>query len=210
MNMGAHKVSWGKIIAGAAVAAGAVAVIAFCPETTQEVMESLKSAAGWAYDKAGDAANWLWAQIVGTGDVEAIKAAAASAQTAESVNAAVAAVDAVPGVEAGVVKDVLVETAKSATADATAKGAIAAESTKGLFHNLLGFAVQNKALAIGSAAAAGAIVAGASKAHHGHSQGHDQSFTVREQQRAAEALMVARMAAQGYQPAMAMAGQRGR
>lgn len=87
---------------------------------------------------------------------------------------------------------------------ATAYGAIG-DAGKWILSKLGQFAdllAEHKEIAIGSAAAAGGLIGAAhlGKKHHEDAP----SFAEREDLRNVQALMIARMQAQGYQPAMAM------
>ena len=133
------NVSWGKILVGAAVAAGAVAVIAFAPGVTAAVGSAITGGASAIFGGLGSVGAWI------------------ASQTAL----------------------------------------------------LAGFVQGNPTAAIGAAAAAGGLAASAMGSHHGRERDlEEESFAMREDMRRMQALMAARMAATGYQPAMAMARTR--
>ena len=135
--MSESKISWGKVIAGAAIAAGAVAAVALFPEEVAKVGSYGKELLADAYHAIGSAGSWMISQL----------------------------------------------------------------------GSLARLVAENKEIAIASAAGAGAVIGAAA---HGKRQEPDLeeiSFAAREDTRRMQALMVARMQAQGYEPAMAMAGQ---
>lgn len=135
-------ICWGKIVAGAAVAAGAVAVVAFFPETSATVGNAIKDGVSALFGGLGDVGSWIASKV-----------------------ASVAA-----------------------------------------------FVVENKALSIGTAAGAGALAASTSMMHQETAprvSAEEESFAMREDMRRMQALMMARMQAQGYEPAVALA-QNGR
>ncbi len=127
------KVCWGKIIAGAAIAAGAVAAIALFPEQADKVGSAVKEGLAYAYNAIGDAGKWVLEKVA-------------------------------------------------------------------QFANLL---TEHKEIAIGSAAVAGGLM-GAAHMGRKHHEEAALSFAEREDARNMQALLVARMQAQGYEPAMAM------
>lgn len=213
--MSEHGVSWGKIIAGAAIAAGAVAVFVVEPSWGAKILESTKEAATYVYDKLGDAAAWAWDKVVGAADpklaTEVSKQATVVANLEDATRAASELVSQTTGPaaeSAAQAKGLLESTFEAAKKGLATSEAALEKSAKGLF----GFAVQNKALAIGAGAIAGGLLATgthskAAKAHRQEMSERQESFALKEDMRRMQALMAARMMAQGYQPAMALAGQ---
>jgi hypothetical protein len=143
------KVSWGKIIAGAAIAAGAVVAFAF-------LGASIDSLIGSAYVAAqNETATVLIDYTAGTSEV-------------------------------------LSKTVENA-------GSIGS--------GIIGFITKNTGLAAAAAAVAGGFIAAASGQGGSVEQADKRSFAMEEEMRRVDALMQARMAANGYAPAMAMAGK---
>lgn len=136
--MSSGKVSWGKVVVGAAIVAGAVAAIALFPDQVDKVGGSIKDALATTYGAIGDAGKWVLAKL-------------------------------------------------------------------GSFAHLL---AENKEVAITGAALAGGVAGAAlHKKHDESAELEQQTFAEREDMRRMQALMLARMQAQGYQPAMAMNSQ---
>ena len=182
--MGGHKITWGKILVGAAVAAGAVAAFAFAApylqETVVPVIESLATKAG---EIIANAWSWVGQNVIGGVDTAALGAADTAQAQVEAMKTL------------GMSPEIITEDAQKATDLAT----VAADNARGI----TGFIVNNKALSVATAAGAGALLAASTKSHHVPQMAMaDQGFAIREQMRAADALMAARMAATGYGPAM--------
>ncbi len=134
--MSSGKISWGKILVGAAIAAGAVAAVALFPEQVDKVGGVIKDGLAATYEAIGDAGKWVLAKLGG-------------------------------------------------------------------FADLL---TEHKEIAISSAAVTGGLLGAAHFGKHHHEEAAI-SFAEREDMRNVQALLVARMQAQGYQPAMAMNAQ---
>jgi hypothetical protein len=130
------QIAWGKILVGAAIAAGAVAVIAFCPETTASIGTAIETSITKIFGGLGSVGTWI----------------------AEKTASLVTTIQAHPGL---------------AITTALGAGGLAASAT-------LEDPVTRKTAHL-----------------------EDESFTMREDMRRMQALMAARMAATGYQPAMA-------
>lgn len=130
------QVSWGKIIKGAAIAAGAVAVVAFFPETFSTIGDTVKGGISAVFGGLGSVGEWI------------------STKVADIAN----------------------------------------------------YIVEHKALTIASAGVAGGLAVTAKEAlssgKHEDSM-ETESFAMKEDMRRMQALMMARMAATGYQPAIA-------
>jgi hypothetical protein len=136
-------VQWGKVIAGAAIAAGAVAAFAFFAVDIQSaVVPALTSAMQQAGSAIAIGSNWIGENIVG---------------------------------------------------------------------GISGFITQNTALAATAAAVAGGLIGGRmGDGVTSEKAAEAKSYALAEQLSRADALMQARMIANGYQPAMAMAKAPGR
>jgi hypothetical protein len=186
--MSGHKVCWGKILVGAAIAAGAVAAFAVAAPYLQDtVVPVIKSLATQAGEAIATAWSWVGQHIIGGFDSAALKVADAAQSQAEALKT-------LAGSGYEVAKEAIVQSEQAALAATQA----AAQSA----HGIAGFIVNNKAISIATAAGAGALLAASSKSHHYVPQmsAAEQSFAMREQMRASDALMAARMAATGYNP----------
>ena len=141
--MNSHKISWGKVIVGAAIAAGAVAAFIYAAPTLQEnVIPKLVEWSKEIGSGIASAWNWVGQHVIGG-----------------------------------------VGTASS---------------------GIVGAITENPGLSIAGAATAGALIGAAGHSKNKGPSVEEQSFAAREDIRRMQALMVARMQAQGYQPAMAM------
>lgn len=217
-----HGAHWGKVIKGAAIAAGAVAAAAFGADFIGETViggfdagaVDAAEAAQVSADKVAGAQDAL--QTAADTSKDLAKDVASLPSEAEgfkglSADATKALEETSKGYEgAAKAMDPLVEGAQDKAND-LAK--IAEEKSTGWVGNALHAAYANPGTATAVGAGIGGLVAAsAAKKASGEDQSamQEQSFLDREQARQAQALMVARMQAQGYQPAMAMNMQQGR
>lgn len=169
------NIQWGKVIAGAAIAAGAVAAFAFfavpIESSVVPALENAMQAAGGAV-----VAGWNW---IGDNVIGSVSVAAQEFTKTVTTDAA---------------GKVLSETT---TPEIAGKAGSA----------IVGFITKNVGLAMAAAAVAGGLIASRS----GSTQVPEKaSFAMEEQINRANALMQARMIANGYQPAMALAKGPGR
>jgi hypothetical protein len=204
-------IQWGKVLAGAAIAGAAVTAFVFATPALQEtIVPAIEKLATSIGSSIATAWSWIGQNVIGYADFAAKGAADAAAATAETLKAAVEAAlasgDTTLAAAGEYVKNTIVP-----MADKTAGqlGKIAADNSQGLIE----FIVNNKTATIATAAAVGGLIAANSHAHHRAlpremTQPPQDSFAMREDMRRMQALMQARMAATGYQPAMA--NQQGR
>lgn len=198
------KVTWGKVLMGAAVAGGAmlafVAAEPFLEETVVPVIKDLGIAVG---EKIAQAWSWIGQNVIGhAANPELIEAAHTASTSAAAAEGALAAVQQSPVLQSFVEPmSQVVEVTKATAQEASQK---LAESGSALVK----FIMENKPLAIGSAAAAGAMIA--VRTHEAHAplpqvmvDPERESFTMREDIRRMQALMQARAAAMGVQPSAA-------